>query len=118
MHFPVLNNLNASDLIKDKMDVWFASRREAVKRSLTTLQFAIDMEVDEDSAVELFDQCVAIGLLEKYYVLECSQCQEIIGIYNNPDEIPEQYHCEDCGTIGTSRGHIAEFYKLISEARI
>lgn len=77
MHFHELASLKQfqfDDQIISQLDSWLMSRRVAVQKYLSPLQFSAHTGVKKDTAVYLFALCVqpAIAILKPRYILNAA----------------------------------------------
>lgn len=119
MYFPTLSNLQESDMYRKALDEWLGSRRAAVRKHLSPLQFAVDTDIDEGKAINLFFECTQpdVGLLKVYFVVECPYCNAILGVYDEYVKIPSSIICDECGgEVETDDDHVIVWFELLLEA--
>lgn len=108
MYFPTLNTLKdyqidgvkVDDFFIKKLDIWFGTRRKAIKRFLSPLSFSQDTGIDEDISIDLFILSTEknVKLLKQRYVIECPSCNSLLGSYDFPNEIPDSIFCSECNS--------------------
>ncbi|WP_424660313.1 hypothetical protein [Desulfofundulus sp.] len=99
-----------------RLDTWLGTRRPAVRKHLSPLQFSLDSGIDEETATHLFALCTDIGLLRTRYTVECPGCSSILGNYYSPGEIPESMYCPECGSnVLVGSGDVAVWFELLRE---
>lgn len=120
MYFPTLNTLKTyhriDSFIVQKLDSWLGTRRQAVRKFLNPIQFSIDTDIDEDFSILLFANCTNpnIGVLMQRYVVECSCCNRLIGVYSSPSLVPHNAYCIECNeNIHISFNDITIWFELV-----
>lgn len=96
MYFPILKNLENkynlnSDLI-NKLDTWLGIRRPATRKYLNPNQFALDTDIDENLAYDLFDLSTdtEFNILSMRFVILIDDNLDSQETYNDVENIPKQ----------------------------
>lgn len=124
MYFPILNTLTRyriDDFISNKLDVWLGTRRRAVRKFLSPIQFSLDSEIDEDTAISLFVICTGrdIGLLKQRYSIECPHCNRLMNSFSLPSDIPSEIYCIECDrTYSVTKDMITIWFELIQSPAV
>lgn len=122
MYFPILSTMSRYQIdsfLMNKLDIWLGTRRKAVRKYLSPLQFSLDCEIDEDISISLFSICTMqeISLLDEYYVVECENCNNrILGTFTQVSDIPNEIYCGECDrNIEVTKYNLLIWFKLLKE---
>jgi hypothetical protein len=119
MYFPILNTMRkfqVDEFLIKKLDVWLGTRRKAVRKFLSPLQFSLDTNIDEDVSMDLFLYCTEkdLKILKQRFVVTCPVCDRILGVYTLPTDIPEEIFCAECNhTIKITEDMITIWFELL-----
>lgn len=101
MYFPILRNLKTKYCLNDdlvnKFDTWLGIRRPAVRNYLNPNQFALDTDIDENLAFDLFEVSTdeEFKLLSIRFVISLDDKFNSIESYKTIDEIPQTLNYDD-----------------------
>lgn len=122
MYFPKLNALKAyhfDELMISQLDAWLGTRRVAVRKYLSPLQFSFQTGVREDAAIYMFALCVQpdIGLLKARYVVECHACEyRVVEVFESKIDIPQEIYCGECDrSFKVTSDDIVIWFELLEE---
>lgn len=122
MYFPKLNALKTyhfDDLMINQLDSWLGTRRVAVRKYLSPIQFSYQTGVREDAAIHMFALCVQpdIALLQARYVVECHACESrVVEVFESKTDIPQEVYCGECDrTFKVTSDDIVIWFKLLEE---
>jgi hypothetical protein len=118
MYFPTLNIMKkykVDEFLIRKLDIWLATRRKAVRKFLSPLQFSLDTDIDEDLSIDLFFICSEkdLELLKFRTIVKCPNCDRIIGVYEEPTKIPSSIYCDECNfNIKVNQDIVETYFEL------
>ncbi|TYS18483.1 hypothetical protein FZC78_02790 [Rossellomorea vietnamensis] len=125
MYFPTLNILKnyhqIDNFVISKLDSWLGTRRQAVRKFLTPLQFSIDTDIDEEYSISLFAICTdpKIKVLQEKYIVECPHDNTILGVYTSAHEVPHRILCNECNQyIDVSLNNLVIWFELIQSPQL
>lgn len=101
MYFPTLSTMKrykVDDFLIKKLDIWLGTRRKAIRKFLSPLQFSIDTDIQEDVSIDLFFFSTEnhVDVLKQRIVVNCPNCDRILGVYENPNDVPTHTTCIEC----------------------
>ena len=68
------------------------------------------------SVYEALDIYEKNGLVKSYFEIMCTACKHTTGmVYENINDVPEEYYCDECGYIGASIKDAVLIYKVIQD---
>lgn len=122
MYFPklsILKDYRFDDLMIDQLDSWLGTRRIAVRKYLSPIQFSYQTGIREDAAIHMFALCVQpnIALLKPRYLVECKKCEyRIVEVFESAIDVPQKLYCGECDrTFDVSSDDIIIWFQLLEE---
>jgi hypothetical protein len=121
LYFPTLSAMKAfqiDEFVIQKLDVWLGTRRKAVWKFLNPIQFSLDSDIDEETAIHLFAVCTdqRIHVLQQRYSVECPCCNRELGLFELPAQIPQTIYCVACDEdVKVTEDYITIWFKLIEK---
>lgn len=68
------------------------------------------------SVYEALDVFEKNRLVKSYFEIICTECKHTTGtVYDNINDIPKEYYCDECGHIGDSIRGAVLIYKVIHD---
>jgi DNA-directed RNA polymerase subunit RPC12/RpoP len=81
-----------------RLDIWLAKLKGAQRKGIRPARFAADEMIKYDIANELFAlAAIKIKILQTNYEVYCPDCShELVNVYHDLDDIPEEIRCAEC----------------------
>lgn len=101
MYFPTLKDIelkyNISSEVIKKFDTWLGIRRSATKKYLNPFQFALDTDIDENYAFDLFELSTdkEFNILSMRYVVLYDEKIDYQETFTNIEDIPDTIRLQD-----------------------